>query len=59
MPRLESGFNLTSMTKASEICETSTKKKKAPTVVIVAYRVKELLSTSDQRTERVEQKTIR
>lgn len=58
LPRLESGFNLTlpSMTKASEICETP---KKAPTVVIVAYRVKELFSPSDQRTSRVEQKTLR
>lgn len=58
LPRLESGFNLTlpSMTKASEICETP---KKAPTVVIVAYRVKELFSPSDQRTSRVELKTLR
>ncbi|KAI2653165.1 POU domain, class 2, transcription factor 2 [Labeo rohita] len=58
LPRLESGFNLTlpSMTKASEICEPP---KKAPTTVIVAYRVKELFSSSNRRTERVEQKTFR
>lgn len=61
LTRLESGFNLTlpSMTKASEICEPPKKKKKAPTAGIVAYRVKELFSSSDRRTERVEHKTFR
>ncbi len=62
LTRLESGFNLTlpSMTKASEICEPPKKKSKRPRPdCIVACRAKELFSSSDRRTERVEHKTSR